>query len=245
MRLRFLTWNIHKGIGGLDRRYRPDRIVAVLTQAAPDIAFLQEVDDGAPRSHRHRQVDLFADALGLPHRAFQANVKLAQGDYGNAILSRFPLSGIEHLDLTVPFKKRRRALIAHARVPLPREHTRSLLLANFHLGLSGLERRAQLRRILAHHAVARAHAETPAILAGDMNDVWGFLGGWILEPAGFRPVAAGQATFPAALPMRALDTIHYRGDLALRAAGPLRNGATREASDHLPLLAEFELRRHL
>jgi endonuclease/exonuclease/phosphatase family metal-dependent hydrolase len=243
MRLRFLTWNIHKGIGGLDRRYRPDRIVAVLAAAAPDIAFLQEVDDGVPRSHRHRQVDWLGDALGLPHRAFQANVKLTEGAYGNAILSRFPLSGVEHLDLTLPLKKRRRALIAHARVPLLRQHSRSLLLANFHLGLSGLERRVQLKRILAHHAVARAHHDTPAILAGDMNDVWGFLGEWLLEPAGFKPAAAGQATFPAALPMRALDTIHYRGDLVPHGAAPIRNAATRAASDHLPLAAEFELRR--
>ena len=39
-----------------------------------------------------RQVDWLGDTLGLPYRAYQANVRLRHGGhYGNAILSRFPL----------------------------------------------------------------------------------------------------------------------------------------------------------
>ena len=68
MRFRLLTYNIHKGIGGVDRRYRPERIVETIGHYEPDIVFLQEVDDGVPRSRRDRQVDLLAEALELPHR---------------------------------------------------------------------------------------------------------------------------------------------------------------------------------
>ena len=45
-----MTYNIHKGIGGVDRRYELNRVIEVLRSCEPDIAFLQEVDEGAPRS---------------------------------------------------------------------------------------------------------------------------------------------------------------------------------------------------
>ncbi|MCA9149025.1 MAG: endonuclease/exonuclease/phosphatase family protein, partial [Planctomycetales bacterium] len=81
MRIRLITYNIHKGMGGLDRRYRPERIVDTLRHYEPDIVFLQEVDDGVPRSRGDRQVDTLGDALELPHRLFQRNVRLRQGHY--------------------------------------------------------------------------------------------------------------------------------------------------------------------
>jgi endonuclease/exonuclease/phosphatase family metal-dependent hydrolase len=105
MQLRLVTYNIHKGIGGIDRRYRPERIIETLQHYQPDIVLLQEVDDGVPRSRGDRQVDLFADAMELPHHAYQRNVNLTKGYYGNAILSRFPLSDVQNIDLSIPMKK--------------------------------------------------------------------------------------------------------------------------------------------
>ena len=60
MHFRLMTYNIHKGIGGVDRRYRPDRIIETIAHCSPDIVLLQEVDDGVPRSRYHKQVDLLA-----------------------------------------------------------------------------------------------------------------------------------------------------------------------------------------
>ena len=47
--MRLLTWNIHKGIGGSDRRYAMYRIFDVIEAENPDIVLLQEVDSGVPR----------------------------------------------------------------------------------------------------------------------------------------------------------------------------------------------------
>ena len=240
MRLRLITYNIHKGIGGVDRRYRPERIVETLLTYGPDVVLLQEVDDGVPRSRRDRQVDLLGDALGLRHRAFQPNVELRTGLYGNAILSRFPLADVEHVDLSIPLKKRRRALLAHCRVPV-NGHTRRLLISNLHLGLAGFERKIQLRRLLKSDTVAHTHHHTPAIAAGDFNDVYGTLGKRLLEPAGFEPAGRRVRTFPAALPLRALDRIYFRGDLRLVRCFAARSGVARQASDHLPIIADFEV----
>src|SRR5436190_853215 len=55
MQFRVVSWNIHKGIGGADRRYRLERIVEVLQALAPDIAMLQEVAEDMPRSRFHDQ----------------------------------------------------------------------------------------------------------------------------------------------------------------------------------------------
>ena len=239
MQFRLVTYNIHKGIGGVDRRYQLERIIETLAHYESDIILLQEVDDGVPRSRRHRQVDLIGDALGMSHRAFQRNVTLTEGYYGNAILSRHPLHEVHNVDLTVWPKKRRRALIA--RCVLRAEHQRTIQLANCHLGLSGFERVIQLRRIIESDIMNHIHRRTPAIVAGDYNDVWGSLGKRVMEPEGYFAASKAARTFPAIMPVRSLDRIYYRGDLRLDHSFPAHTQIARHASDHLPVVADFEL----
>lgn len=239
MSFRLITYNIHKGIGGVDRRYRPQRIVDTLSHYDPDIVLLQEVDDGVPRSRKHCQVDFLGDALALEHRAFQRNVKLKQGHYGNAILSRFPLSGIHDIDLSVPLKKRRRALVAQCRLPGTRG--KGLLLVTCHLGLAGFERSMQLRMLLGSPAIARAHGRQSVVVGGDYNDVWNTLGRRFMEPAGFDCASNKARTFPAIMPVRCLDHIFFRGNLERTHAFASHRKISKQASDHLPLIADFQV----
>jgi len=240
MQLRLVTYNMHKGIGGVDRLYRPLRVIEAIQHCAPDIVLLQEVDENVPRSHHHRQVDLVGDALALPHRAYQANVRLKIGHYGNAILSRFPLADVQDLELTVPLKKRRRALVAHCRVKSD-QHTRTLLLFNVHLGLAGYERTIQMKRLLTSEILSHTRHDTGVIVAGDYNDVWGTLGRRLLEPAGFKAACFRRRTFPAVLPMRPLDHVYYRGLLEADHSFASRTEVARQASDHLPLVVDFRI----
>lgn len=241
--LRLVTYNIHKGIGGVDRKYRPERIVDVLNHCRPDLVLLQEVDEGVPRSRHHRQVDLLGEALGLHHRCFYPNVRLRRGHYGNALLSRFPLDHTENIDLTIPPKKRRGAL--HARLTIENGHVHQRIwLFNAHLGLAELERRAQLRRVLRwldHH---RLHHDTGIVLAGDFNDVWSRLGPRVLQPAGYRNPRPALATFPAVRPLRPLDRIFVRGPLEIVRSYRGRMKIARQASDHLPLISILRLGNH-
>ena len=48
--MRLLSYNIHKGIGGRDRRYRLERIIGVIEEENPDLICLQEVDRNVRRS---------------------------------------------------------------------------------------------------------------------------------------------------------------------------------------------------
>lgn len=240
--MRLLTYNIHKCLGGLDLRYRPDRVATVIAHHDPDVVLLQEVAIPWRASRSHPQADLLGDMLGYRHRAFYANWrKPLQGVYGNAILSRFPITQSRNIDLRISLKKRRSAVHARARVRVGRR-TRSLHLYNLHLGLSGLERRLQLERLLRCHDFTRHHVLTPIVIAGDLNDVYGTLGAKVLGPAGFRCPAGPMKTYPAWAPVRALDGVYVRGSLDVEHVHRSRLGVARNASDHLPVVVDLVLR---
>lgn len=238
--LRLVSYNIHKGIGSVDRRYDLKRIIDVLASYSPDVALLQEVDDGVARSRYERQVELLAEASGLVHFVSQNNVRVRNGHYGNAILCRYPLQHSEDVDLSVRLKKRRRAVVARCRVPVA-EGTRTVELVNLHLGLAGFERVVHLRKLLSAESLRRIRHATPLIVAGDFNDAWGTLAKRIMIPAGFDLAGGRIRTFPAVAPLRSLDRVFYRGDLRSALAFAGHTTIARAASDHLPLIVDFEL----
>lgn len=240
MPIRVASYNIHKCIGGVDRRYQPERIIDVLRHYSPDIVLLQEVDDGVPRSRRERQISLLAEALCYEHLAFQANVTLKEGVYGNGILSRYPIRETHHVDLTIPFKKRRQALMVKLHLSsTSRHHTLGVICT--HLGLASFERRLQLRRLLTYPPLHRIHHDTPVVLGGDLNDVWLNLERKLLKPAGYTAAAGRLPTFPAFAPVRALDAIYWRGSLTVQSAFVGHTQLVTQASDHRPLVVDFEV----
>ena len=202
--MRLLTWNIHKGIGGMDRRYSLGRVVEVLRHYDPDVAVLQEVDQGVPRSRGDHQAELLAEALGLPHFAFAPNVTLKRGRYGNATLSRFPITRQRNIDLRFGVKKPRAALYTAVQAQVPTHNGNrqaTLHVFNIHLGLSGLERRWQVKRLLDSQEVTTLDRTSRIVVAVDTND-WGrVLGRGPLKKSGFFCVtgsgARASVTFPS------------------------------------------------
>jgi endonuclease/exonuclease/phosphatase family metal-dependent hydrolase len=193
--------------------------------------------------HRHdRQVDLLGDLLGFRHRAFYPHISRRGGmDYGNAVLSRWPITESQHIDLTVPYKKKRAVVHTRIRMTPAAGKPRTLHVYNLHLGLSGFERKVQLRRFLASHPFSGLDHRAPIVVGGDFNDVWGTLGPKILEPAGFRGLPRTLATFPAFAPVRALDALYVRGDIRIDQSQRGHLKLCRFASDHLPLIADMRL----
>jgi len=243
MRLRALSYNIHKCIGGIDRRYDLSRIVEVIHRLDVDVAMLQEVDGGVARSNRDHQVELLAEQLGLRYYTWFPNVDVrGGGQYGNAILSRYPIIESMNLDLSIRFKKRRSALHAVLRVRHD-DVDRTVHLYNMHLGLARYERRRQLRMFLDSHPFQNLHHDTPIVVGGDLNDVYGGLGE-LLAPAGFRGIERRPLTFPAWGPVRPLDAIFVRGDVDFLRLARCDSDLARRASDHRPLIAEVRLRAH-
>ena len=108
MRIRVLTYNVHKAIG-VDRVFAPERILAILEHYDADVALLQEVDKGVPRSGMLDLAMHLARRLDYHHRAIGMNVYLRRGLYGNATLSRFPIGRQHNINLTIRGSKRRGA----------------------------------------------------------------------------------------------------------------------------------------
>ena len=241
MKLTIVSWNIHKAIGGVDRRYDLSRVAEVITSINPDIALLQEVADGWPTAHREMQGERLASMTHLSHLRFAPEHRFREGGYGNAILSRFPLEQPSRVDLKIGWRKQRSALGAHVIVdpgdgkerPLRKVHAYSL-----HLGLAETERRAQLQRLLSGEHLLEE--DEPCILAGDFNDVFGTLGPRFMAERGYERAGLRRRTFPAAAPVFCLDGIYTRGMVNL-SAEPWKGPLSRAASDHLPLVAQIEL----
>ncbi len=236
--MRLLSWNIHKGIGGRDRRYDLARVFDVLEAENADLVLLQEVDDGVQRSRFHDQPVLFLERLSLQDGRFQLNVALKHGGYGNLLLSRWPIAWHEHIDLRWQFKKPRGAQAAEIATP-----EGALLVVNWHLGLAEFERTWQAKRLFAS-ADLQARAALPTIVAGDTNDWRNQLHKRCFLPEGFAHASAPPSrfrSFPAALPVGSLDKAFVRGDVDVRAARVVHGPQTRDASDHLPLILDFHL----
>lgn len=247
MHVRLISWNVHKCVGGVDRSYRPGRVVDVLRHHQPDICLLQECANGSGRRAWHRQVDLLADQVGLTHRSWFVNHRFrGGGEYGNAVLSRWTIESTENVDLTVGGRKARSALHAHVRVrDSASGQSRTLHLFNMHLGLREDTRKRQLEEFLASHPFAGLHHDTPIIVGGDLNDVWGTIGPQALEPAGFRSMPRRLRTFPAWAPLQPLDALYARGTVQFEHVGRSRLQLARQASDHLPLVADLQVLAHL
>ena len=106
--MRLLSWNIHKGIGGRDRRYSLERIIACIEAENPDLVCLQEVDRHVRRSDHHDQPRLLARYFRC-HAVFQPTVAVARGGYGNLVLSRWPVSSRHRITLRQGSRKPRGA----------------------------------------------------------------------------------------------------------------------------------------
>lgn len=236
--MRVFTYNIHKGIGGRDRRYRLERIIAVIESQNPDIMCLQEVTRGSRRSRFDDQPRLLADYFRVAGSIYQKNVQYKYGGYGNLLLSRWPIGISHHLSLRMERKKPRGAQLAVVETPEGLLH-----LANWHLGLAERERRWQAEH-LVRHRLFRESGHLPTLLAGDTNDWRNSLAGNTLGQHGFQHVthpASRFRSFPAWMPVGSLDKFYIRGPIRVRAVRVVRSALARRASDHLPLVLDFHL----
>jgi len=235
--MRLLSWNIHKGIGGRDRRYSLARIIDCIEAENPDLVCLQEVDRLVHRSHHDDQPRLLARYF-RSHFAFQPNVQVGGGTYGNLLLSRWPLPSRHRISLRRGGRKSRGAQLVLVDTPEGVLH-----LVNTHLGLAESERRWQVDRLLGH-MLFRSADPHPTLVVGDFNDWRDTLGAGRLGDAGFRQVTSPVSrfrTFPAWMAIGGLDKAFVRGGIAIHHARVVRTSLAKAASDHLPLVVDFHL----
>lgn len=232
--LTVMTYNIHHG-RGRDGRVDLKRICTVIQEGKPDLVALQEVDLGMTRSERLDQGRELADLLEMYHVAGH-NWYLGEGAYGNVFLSRWPVTIVGNLDLSVPGREPRGCLLTEV------NHGSSLLLvASVHLGLGMAERKRQSLTILDQ--LRMLYTDEPILIMGDFNTLSfssiarRFRSSYtdVFEEAG----VGRRSTFrKGGLPLR-LDYIYASDHLLPVKAHVLRTKTASAASDHFPLIAQF------
>lgn len=225
--LRAATWNIHGGVG-VDGRYAPARTVDVLKEIDADVVALQEV--ASEEAHASFLTGIEHDT---GYHIVAGLLRQRHGsDFGNAVLSKYPVKTVSHLDLAVDPYEPRGALDVCIDVGF-----RPLLrVIATHLGLRPHERREQVRRILANVERGTPH---PTLLMGDLNEwyLWGRPLRWLHSH--FLHTPAAPRTFPSRRPVFALDRIWVSPPGALHGLARHATPLARVASDHLPLVADI------
>jgi endonuclease/exonuclease/phosphatase family metal-dependent hydrolase len=237
-RFRIATYNIHKA-RGLDGRVRVERIGRVLEQLEPDIVALQEVVSHAGSSIEDHQAAYLAERLGC-HLAIGETRKHRGGVYGNVTLSRRPFELIRHVDLSVPHREERGALRTDIRVGRDVVH-----VFNVHLGTAHRERRTQAVRLVDENLLRAVDISGSRIVLGDFNE---WTHGLVTRTLAaefhltdLRDRLPRTRSYPSILPLLSLDHIYFDHQLQIEDAWFQRNRLSLLASDHLPLVADFNL----
>ena len=267
-RLRLLTYNTHWSVG-TDGTYDPERVGRVVAATSADVAGLQEVHRNTER-FEDDQAQKISDATGsegVTHvcfgaalRGFPQNQASTVGEYGNAMLSRWPCVA------------RKELVFENARGWSQSQEPRGCLACQYdfqgtgtliwvittHLGcdiFTGLEQARAAGELVAF---ADSLGRDRTLICGDFNTLsWqschrtmrgaGWVDCWLSSEAGGgreRGYFEG-CTSPAPNPLLRIDYIYRHSSCVLNCdfIETVRSGEATVASDHFGLLASFSLRR--
>jgi len=165
LRLRVLCYNIHHA-AGVDGKLDVPRIARVIQSVQPDLVALQEVDRNTTRTGKVDQAAELARLTRMNH-VFGANIAFQGGQYGNAILSRYPIT--EHRNHLLPNVDagEQRGVLA-ATIQMSKDRSLRLLATHFDHRRPDAERLASAKFV---NKLAVKRSGMPAIFAGDLNDV--------------------------------------------------------------------------
>jgi endonuclease/exonuclease/phosphatase family metal-dependent hydrolase len=245
---RILSLNIHKGFSTYNRRFILPDLREAFRSVGADLIFLQEVH-GKHEGHAARiedwpdesQTEFLADQVWSDF-AYGRNAIYQEGDHGNAILSKFVIGSYLNTDISISPRSVERRGFLYGKICLPDGN--DLHAICLHLSLTAKDRACQFAK-LKTFVEENVSASDRLIIAGDFND-------WTLKARSqfAQPLALNEAfqnqygrearTFPSFFPVLRLDRVYYRG-LRFRTASVLKHAPWSSLSDHVGLLAEFEL----
>lgn len=225
------TYNIcHGHYAGYDW----DRIAAVIREAGADLVGFQEIDMGTSRTGGLDTVAELISATGLPHALFEPAIDFDGGQYGTAILSRYPIRASEIRPLPSGDYEPR----SFGCVTVTLADGSPFALLNTHLSYESHAQQNIQFRALADWMEERIPDGTPAVLTGDFNteDFTAFSPVKNLGYVLVNDTAHEYKTFRTE-PI-AIDNIVYRESCLT----PVEYGMIRsDASDHNLLWCRFSL----
>ncbi len=243
--LRVMSYNVH-GCRGMDGLISIDRIARVILRYNPDVIALQELDAGRQRSAGVDQAERIARRLEMSFK-FHPAFRYKDEQYGNAILSRYPMGLVKQEALPKLSNKKlfepRAALWA-----VVDYQGIKINIINTHLSVWAREQAVQVKALLGEAWLQHPDCQGPMILCGDMNMTPGSPvykvicqhlkdSQEILE--GHRP----SQTWFAGYPFRRIDHIFVSTDFHVTSIQTVHTALAKSASDHLPLIVDLGLKR--
>lgn len=236
--IRVMTYNIHHG-EGLDGKVDLRRIAELIRREGADLVALQEVDKSTERTARRDFPAELAALTGLTC-VFSNNHHYQGGEYGNAVLTRFPVVRWTNSHFKMLRAPEPRGLLQLVLDILGRR----LAFLNTHLDAAGPGDAERWSEVAEIESLMKPYRSLPLLLCGDFNgtpesrvarklnewfdDTWALVG----QGEGF--------TVPVEKPRRRIDYLWISRDKSLV---PLRAWVPpSDASDHLPVVAEFRLK---
>jgi len=228
-----MTYNIHHA-QGLDQDLDVKRIAGVIKDAKPDLVALEEVDKVTSRSDKKDEPKELGESTGMNH-AFAKALDVGGGDYGNAVLSRWPILSqkVEKLPKTGG-REQRVALITR----IKHQTLHEIVFVAVHL-----EHQHDGDRLAQAQALKAALDQIPSsniILAGDFNATPGSDPIKVFTEAGWKDCTKDDdKTFPAPSPTKKIDFVLLPPSTPFRVVKK-DVPAERVASDHRPVVVELE-----
>ena len=218
------TYNIKDGRHKIDDaaekrtvRENLENIAKLIVQYSPDIIGLQEVDNMADRTGKVDQIKLLSELTGYPYYQFTKAINIKGGEYGHAILSRYPI--VSHDVVVLPaFKsgQEQRAL-SHAVIDVNGK------LVNFYNTHINSGKDGTSADVFSRIGNATAGVES-AILTGDFNS--NYKDGFFAALKTFKFINHGNYLTTAG---SSIDNIGYTKDFTVELYGV----ASEDYSDHL------------
>lgn len=228
-RISIASYNVHAW-NGMDRSYDPGRIIRVLGELKADIIALQETCFPENETFSVLMQDI-ERTTGL--ELITGPTLCRNGEnFGNVLLTRYPVLRLRRLDLSVRSREPRGALDLDLDV-----NGTTLRVVATHLGLRASERRAQVDILL--ESLSIGHTEYSVVL-GDFN-IWSPLSLIKLRLTKRLGKAPALPTYPTIFPVFALDRIFVRPASILKEIKVHKSATAKIASDHLPIKAVLDL----
>jgi endonuclease/exonuclease/phosphatase family metal-dependent hydrolase len=241
--MRLVTYNVHRCVG-VDKRLDVERIAGVIAELDPDIVCLQELDVGRARTGGVDQAKTIAKRLSMAVR-FHPAMRVEAEEYGDAILTRHPetLMHVGALPTVrgIPGLEPRGALWVKVNIDGV-----DINVLTTHLGLVPREQRLQAAALVSKEWLGHPDCTGPTLLAGDFNATS------ITRP--YQTLTRNLAdcqrqlglkqtlkTFPSGFPAIRIDHVFVSPHIKVTGVAAPFSPLSRMASDHLPLVVDFEI----
>jgi endonuclease/exonuclease/phosphatase family metal-dependent hydrolase len=225
--LTLATYNIHRCVG-VDRRLNMSRIVDVLKEMNADVVGIQEIDSHSIYEEGH-QLNFIARETHY-HVVAGPTMFRSDREYGNALLTRYPIKVLRRMDLTIGESEPRSAIDVD--LDVDGLHCRVITT---HLGLKFRERRFQLRKLFQDVLF-----NSPLIIIGDMNEWIPYLGATKIFRSQFG-YTTRILSYPSFFPIFGLDQIYVCPGSLLVKTEVHKTPLSKVASDHLPVKAKIQI----